>query len=51
MLITSVEGQEDGKLHAPGVDEAARTNFLHRWLPKLELNLIGLRVPHYQGDA
>ena len=50
VLITSVEEQEDGKLHAPGVDEAARTNFLHRWLPKLELNLIGLRVPYYPGE-
>jgi hypothetical protein len=47
VLIASVAEQMDGKFHAPGVDEAARTNFLHRWLPKQELNLIGFRVPSY----
>ena len=50
VLIASVAEQMDGKLHAPGVDEAARTNFLHRWLPKLELNLIGFRVPSYHQE-
>ena len=36
-----------GKLNAPDVDEAAHTNFLHQWLPSLELNVVGFRAPFY----
>lgn len=50
VLVASLEAREDGRLQAPKVDEAARTNFLHRVIPKIELNVVGFRVPHYQGE-
>jgi exonuclease III len=50
VLVASLEAQEDGRLEAPTVDEAAGTNFLHRWIPSLKLNIVGFRVPHYQSE-
>ena len=32
------------------VDEAARTNFLHRRIPDFDLDIVGFRVPFYQGE-
>jgi exonuclease III len=50
VLVASRVEQVDGTLNAPDVDEAARTNFVHRWLPTLELNVVGFRAPYYQGE-
>ena len=50
VLIASFAGQQDGPLKGPTVDEAAGTNFLHRWIPSLKLNVVGFRVPHYQSE-
>jgi len=50
VLIASRVEQEDGDLHAPEVDEAAKTNFLHRRFKGLDLEVVGFRVPHYQSE-
>jgi exonuclease III len=50
VLIASFAGQQDGPLKGSTVDEAAGTNFLHRWIPLLKLNIVGFRVPHYQSE-
>jgi len=50
VLMASRVAQVAGTLNAPDVDEAARTNFLHQWLPTLELNVIGFRAPYYQAE-
>ena len=50
VLVASLEAQEDGELKAPEVDEAAQTNFLHQRMPRLELDVVGFRVPHYQSE-
>ena len=50
VLIASRVEQVAGSLSPPEVDEAARTNFLHQWLPTLELNVIGFRAPYYQAE-
>ena len=50
VLIASQVEQEDRQLAAPEVDEAAATNFLHRFLPSKRLHVVGFRVPHYQSE-
>jgi hypothetical protein len=50
VLMASRVEQVAGTLNAPDVDEAARTNFLHQWLPTLELHVIGFRAPYYQAE-
>lgn len=50
VLVASRDAQEDGGLEAPDVDDAARTNFLHRRIPRLGLGVVGFRVPYYQGE-
>ena len=50
VLIASRMEQVPGTLNAPDVDEAAGTNFLHCWLPTLEINVVGFRAPYYQGE-
>jgi len=50
VLIASRVEQVAGTLQPPKVDEAASTNFLHQWLPTLELNVIGFRAPYYQAE-
>jgi hypothetical protein len=50
VLVASLAAQQDGTREAPKVDEAARTNFLHRRIPTLGLDVIGFRVPHYQSE-
>lgn len=50
VLIAAQVEQEAGRLVAPDVDEAARTNFLHRFLPSKRLHVVGFRVPHYQSE-
>jgi hypothetical protein len=50
VLIASRVEQVAGTLQPPEVDEAAATNFLHQWLPTLELNVIGFRAPYYQAE-
>ena len=49
VLVASLETQEDRKIEAPKIDEASRTNFLHRSIPTLQLDVVGFRVPHYQS--
>jgi len=50
VLIASRVEQVAGTLPSPKADEAASTNFLHQWLPTLELNVIGFRAPYYQAE-
>ena len=50
VLIASQVEQEDGDRAAPDVDEAAQTNFLHRFLPSARLHVVGFRVPHYPSE-
>ena len=50
VLIASRVEQIAGTLQPPDVDEAAATNFLHQWLPALELNVVGFRAPYYQAE-
>ena len=50
VLMASRVEQVAGTLDAPDVDEAARTNFLHQWLPMLELHVVGFRAPYYQAE-
>ena len=55
VLVASTVEQEDGAVQAPDVqvpdvDEAAQTNFLHRFLPSKRLHVVGFRVPHYQSE-
>ena len=48
LLMASRVEQVAGALNAPDVDEAASTNFLHQWLPALDLDVIGFRAPFYK---
>jgi exonuclease III len=50
VLVASRVEQEDADLHAPEVDEAAKTNFLHQRFRELDLEVVGFRVPHYQSE-
>jgi exonuclease III len=50
VLVASNIEQADGTLSAPDVDEAAATNFVHRFLPSERLHVVGFRVPHYQSE-
>jgi hypothetical protein len=43
---------DDGLLPLPGHSEAATTNWLHRCLPELKLEVVGFRAPMYlDADA
>ena len=50
VLMASQVELEAGSLVAPDVDEAAGTNFLHRFLPSKRWHVVGFRVPHYQSE-
>lgn len=51
ILMASRLEQAGGHVSSPDIaadDEAPRTNFLHRWLPTLDLHVVGFRAPYYQ---
>lgn len=50
VLVASVVEHEEVELLAPGVSEAAATNFQHVFLPSTRLHVVGFRVPHYQSE-
>jgi endonuclease/exonuclease/phosphatase family metal-dependent hydrolase len=47
ILIASKHEQTYGLVALQGPDEAASTNFLHRRIPALDLDVIGFRAPFY----
>jgi len=47
LMAARTELADDGLLPLPGHTEAATTNWLHRRLPSLKLEIVGFRAPHY----
>jgi exonuclease III len=47
LIAARSELADDGLLPLPGHTEAATTNWLHRRLPALKLEIVGFRAPHY----
>ena len=51
ILIVSKQEQSHGLVAMQGPDEAANTNFLHRRIPDIDLDVIGFRAPFYDKQA
>jgi endonuclease/exonuclease/phosphatase family metal-dependent hydrolase len=49
LLVASRFQHFKGGAAVPSICEAAATNFLHRYMPKLDLHVLGFRVPYYQA--